>query len=268
MPLITANGLQLHYDVQGVGEPLLLIAGFACDHSIWSQVHPSLVSMYKIILFDNRGAGRSSSPDTPYSIRQMAEDALAVLNEIGVDRVHVAGHSMGGQIAQQLALTHCERVSSLLLLSSCAKCDERTKLLIETFGELPRIVEPDTCARIIMPWLYTSAFFSRPGAVDQLLKVLLANPFPPTVHGMYHQSRAIAAYDNLARLGTIRCPTLIMVGKEDILFPLDFSQQLAQRIPTAELVVLENAGHGLLIETPDAVAGAMREFLDRHSRTS
>lgn len=264
MPTIKSNGIHLYFEAEGVGEPLLLIAGFACDHSIWSLVQPFLSSKYQIISFDNRGVGQSSAPDSPYSIQQMADDAAALLHEIGIGQVHVAGHSMGGQVAQELALTHPEMVRSLLLLSSCAKFDRRGKSLIETFGELPRLVDPQTTARLIMPWLYTDAFFSKPGAVEQLLKLLLEYPFPPTPQGMYQQSRAITACDTASRLGSIRCPTLILVGKEDILVPVQFSRQLAQCIPAAELVVLENTGHGLMIETPDKVAAAMLDFLARH----
>jgi pimeloyl-ACP methyl ester carboxylesterase len=263
MPTIQANDIQLFYEVRGDGEPLLLIAGFACDHLIWSLVEPSLTSRYRVISFDNRGVGQSSAPDRPYSIPQMAQDAAALLEEMGVREVHVAGYSMGGQIAQELALAHPDKVLSLLLLSSCAKGDERGKSLIETFGELPRLVDPRTSARIIFPWLYTNAFFSKPEALEQLMKWLIECPFPTTPQGMYHQSRAIAAFDTVARLGAIRCPTLVLVGKEDILVPSSFSEQLAEGIPNAELVVLEKTGHGLLIETPEAVATVMLDFLSR-----
>jgi pimeloyl-ACP methyl ester carboxylesterase len=266
MPTVRANGIDVYYEDQGSGEPLLLIAGFACDHAIWSQVTPALAGKYRVISFDNRGVGRSSAPDSPYSIRRMAEDAAALLHEVGATQVHVAGHSMGGLIAQELALRYPERVCSLLLLSSQAKSDERGKALIETLGELPRMVDPRTCARLIMPWLYTNAFYAKPGAIDQLVTWLIETPFPTTPQGMYHQSRAITACDTSGRLEAIRCPTLILVGKEDILIPPAFSQRLAKGIPTAELVVLEGTGHGLLIESPDTVAEAMLDFLSRQSR--
>jgi pimeloyl-ACP methyl ester carboxylesterase len=261
MPKIRANGIDLHYESRGTGEPLLLIAGFACDHLIWSQVDHSLASKYRVITFDNRGVGQSSAPDSPCSIRQMAEDAAALLDGIGTSPVHVAGHSMGGQIAMELALSHPEMVRSLLLLSSSARCDERGKSLIATLGELPRLVDPRTSARLIMPWLYTNAFFSQPGAADLLVQWFLECPFPPTPQGTYHQSRAISAYDASGRLGAIRCPTLVLVGDEDILLPPAFSEQLAQGIASAELVVLKGTGHGLLIESPKEVARAMLDFL-------
>ena len=118
-------------------------------------------------------------------------------------------------------------------------------------------------ARLLLPWLYSNAFFTKPGAVEQLLTLLLDNPYPPPPEGIYHQSRAIGDFDTTSRLGEIGCPTLVLVGKEDVLLPVAFSEQLAQGIPGAELVVLEKTGHGLLVEAPEGVAQAMLGFLAR-----
>jgi pimeloyl-ACP methyl ester carboxylesterase len=263
MPKVQANGIELYVETHGDGEPLLLIAGLACDHTMWSEVVPALAGHYRVIVFDNRGVGRSASPDGPYTIRAMAGDAAALLDEIGVGRVHVAGYSMGGQITQELALARPGQVRSLMLLSSCARCDERNKAIMETWGELPGVVEPRLMARLLLPWLYSSAFFTQPGAVEQLLTLLLENPYPPTPEGIYHQTRAVGDFDTTDRLGEIGCPTLVLVGEEDVLLPVTFSRQLAQGIPRAELVVLEKTGHGLLVEAPEGVARAMLEFLSR-----
>ncbi len=268
MPKLRVNDVELYYELQGSGAPLLLIAGFGCDHTFWSQAVPRLAERYQVILFDNRGVGQSSSPDRPCSIRQLADDAAALLDGLGVRNVHVAGHSMGGQIAQELALARPELVRSLMLLSSCARCDERGKAIIEMWGDLPGLVAPRTMAQLLMPWLYTSDFYAKPGAVEQLIDILLAAPFPPTARGLWHQSRAISACDTLDRLGAIRCPTLVLVGREDVLLPVRFSEQLAHGIPHAQLVVLEGAGHGLLVETPDEVAQALLRFLERVTPTA
>jgi pimeloyl-ACP methyl ester carboxylesterase len=118
-------------------------------------------------------------------------------------------------------------------------------------------------ARLLLPWLHSNAFFTRSGAVEQLLTLLLDNPYPPTPQGIYHQSRACGDFDTTSRLGEIGCPTVVLVGKEDVLLPVPFSQQLAQGIPGAELVVVEKSGHGLLVEAPEEVAQAMLAFLAR-----
>jgi pimeloyl-ACP methyl ester carboxylesterase len=263
MPKALVNGIELYYETHGGGEPLLLIAGFACDLSMWSDVVGALAGHHRVIVFDNRGVGRSSAPDSPYTIRGMAGDAAALLDAIGVGRVHVAGYSMGGQIAQELALARPGQVQSLMLLSCCVRCDERNKAVMETWGELPGVVEPRLMARLLLPWLYSNAFFTRPGAVEQLLTLLLDNPYPPTPQGIYRQSRALGDFDTTSRLRQIRCPTLVLVGKEDVLLPVAFSQELAQAIAGAELVVMEKAGHGLVVESPAGVAQAMLGFLSR-----
>jgi pimeloyl-ACP methyl ester carboxylesterase len=263
MPKIQVNGIEIYVQTHGDGEPLLLIAGLACDHTMWSEVVGVLAGHYRVIVFDNRGVGRSAAPDSPYTIRMMAGDAAALLDELGVGPVHLVGYSMGGQIAQELALARPGQVRSLILLSSCARCDERNKAIMETWAELPGVVEPRLMARLLLPWLYSNAFFTRPGAVEQLLTLLLDNPYPATPQGIYRQSRALGDFDTTSRLGEIGCPTLVLVGKEDALLPVAFSEQLAQGIPGAELVVLEQTGHGLLVESPEEVAQAMLGFLAR-----
>jgi pimeloyl-ACP methyl ester carboxylesterase len=263
MPKVQVNGIDLYVQTHGEGEPLLLIAGFACDHTMWADVVGAFAGHYRMIAFDNRGVGRSASPEGPYTIRMMAGDAAALLDELGVGQVHVAGYSMGGQIAQELALARPDTVRSLILLSSCARCDERNKAVMQTWAELPGVVEPKLMARLLLPWLYSNAFFCKPGAVEQLLTSLLDNPYPPTPQGIYHQSRALGDFDTTSRLGEIRCPTLVLSGKEDALLPVPFSRQLAQGIPGAELIVLEKTGHGMLVESPEAVAQAMLGFLSR-----
>jgi pimeloyl-ACP methyl ester carboxylesterase len=112
-----------------------------------------------------------------------------------------------------------------------------------------------------LPWIYTANFYARAGAVDEVIREILANPFPPTVSGIYQQSRAIISYDASARLREIKCPTLVAVGDEDILGGLPLSAELARHIPGAQLVVLKQAAHGLLTECAEATAASMRDFL-------
>lgn len=263
MPKVDVNGIELFYEIKGTGEPLVLIAGFLCDHSYWSLIMPSLISQYQVIRFDNRGIGRSSAPDSPYSIQQMADDVAGLLDRLGIEKVHVAGHSMGGLIAQELVLAHPQKVKSLMLLSSLAKGDGRFNSIIETWGELPAYLDLELYEKVVLPWIFTDAFYSIPKMVEQLIEFAIHYPFPPTAHGLYHQSRAILASDTTERLKDINCPTLVMVGKQDILTPVKFSQQLQKSIANAELIVLEDDGHSFLIESPNTVASVMLNFLGK-----
>src|SRR5215468_1539539 len=114
MPTVRVNDIDLYYQVAGAGETLVLIAGFACDHTIWELMLPALTPHYRVVTFDNRGAGQTSAPHAPYSVRQMADDTAGLLDGLGRGPVHVAGHSMGGMIAQELALNYPDRVRSLM----------------------------------------------------------------------------------------------------------------------------------------------------------
>ncbi|MBD2441529.1 alpha/beta fold hydrolase [Nostoc sp. FACHB-110] len=263
MPKVQVNGIELFYEIKGTGEPLLLIAGFMCDRNYWSLLMPSLISQYQVIRFDNRGIGQSSAPDIPYSIPQMANDAIALLDILGIEKVHVIGHSMGGKIAQELALTQPHRIKSLILLSSTAKGNEKYINIIKTWGDLATKLDLELYERVILPWIFTDNFYAIPGMVDQLIEWAIHYPFAPKPHGLYHQSRAIINHDTTNRLQYIKCPTLVLVGKQDILTPVKFSEQIAQGIPNAELVIIEDGGHSFLIESPETVAQVMLKFLSK-----
>ncbi len=265
MATVRSNGIEMYYEMQGSGAPLLLIAGYGCDHTIWSKVASTLTGHFRVIVFDNRGLGRSSG-EAATSIQEMAEDAAGLLDALRPGPVHVAGHSMGGMIAQELVLAHPDKVRSLILLSSSARLDARGRAIIESWGDLPRLLAAETLTRLVLPWIYTNAYYARPGAIDQVVHEILANPSPPTPQCLYAQSRGISRCDTHDRLGAIGCPTMVTIGSEDILAPVRFSQELAQGIRGAELVVREKTGHGMLIETPGAVASVMLQFLAQLER--
>lgn len=263
MPIAQVNGIELFYTVQGenINPPLLLISGFNSDSSAWASVMSLLVKHYQVIRFDNRGIGRSTAPDHPYTVQQMAADTAALLDSLSIETAHIAGHSMGGQIAQELALAYPGKVQSLSLLSCWAQRDAKFNSLIQLFGDLAQQLDSRLYHQILVPWLFTESFYSIPDLMDQLLAWIDSQPFPPTPHGLYHQSRAVLTSGTIDRLAQIHCPTLVLVGQEDLLTPVRFSQQLAEGIPGAELVVIEQGGHSFIVETPVAVGQAMLRFL-------
>lgn len=261
MPKVKLNGIDLFYDIKGTGEPLLLISGFLCDHAYWSVLLPHLTNHYQIIRLDNRGMGRSSAPDYPYSIQELAHDTAALLEHLDINLVNVLGHSMGGQIAQELALTYPQTVKSLLLVSSWAKANEQFHQIMKTWGDLPQYIDQRLYQQIVLPWIFSDAFYSIPNMIEQLIEWVVHYPFSPSIHSIYHHSRAIINCDTTNRLHKIRCPTLVLAGKQDILIPVKLSEQLAQCIPSAEFSILDDVGHGLIIESPKTVATAILKFL-------
>ena len=262
MPLASVNGLDLYYEETGSGPPLLLLAGLSGTALGWAMLLPALAEHFRVIAFDNRGAGRSSAPPGPYTTREMADDAVALLTHLGIERAHVIGQSMGGLIAQELALAHPQRVDHLVLYSTYAR--PRPAIhdpWLKNWVEASERGNPDQLATLLMPWFLTPAFMAQPDQVEAAIAEWVADPYPAPAQGVAAQAAACLSHDTLSRLGQIAAPTLVLVGAEDIVTPVACAQELAEGIPGARLHVLERGGHTPDVEYPEAVAEAMLAFL-------
>jgi pimeloyl-ACP methyl ester carboxylesterase len=266
MPKVRVGDVALHYVEAGTGEPLLLVMGLGGDHLAWGLQMPVFAQRYRVIAFDNRGVGQSDVPDHPYTTRLMAEDAAGLLAALGVARAHVIGLSMGGMIAQELALNHPARVRTLQLHATYARPDGYLRALVAAWRTVRAALGREEALRTMALWLFTpEAYDERPQLVETLLQTALANPYPQSVTGFMRQTDAVLAHDTLDRLAAIRCPTLVSVADQDVLVPPRFSRELAARIPGAELVVIPGSGHVALWEHPDAFTGVCLAFLAKHS---
>ncbi|MGI8552400.1 MAG: alpha/beta fold hydrolase [Dehalococcoidia bacterium] len=269
MPTAKLNGIDLYYEEQGSGEPLILIAGFTANSLSWVMQMAILAQKYRVITFDNRGIGRSEAPEGPYSTHQMADDTAALLEHLGVERAHVIGWSMGGMIAQELALAHPRKVRRLVLLSSLARgseyADPWLNFMTQAYDLVQRgELDPTGFVLFNMPWTLTPAFLTQPQLVQAALQQLSANPYPATPRGIAGQAAACREHqfgDALERLRGIKAPTLVLVGAEDILTPPSQSREMAEHIPNARLQILEHGGHGMAIEYAMAVNEALLSFL-------
>src|SRR5215212_5135956 len=265
MPYAERKGVRLYFEEQGSGEPLLLIMGLGGDIRLWSNQLPALAPHYRVIAFDNRGSGRSDVPPGPYSIAEMADDALAVLDHLGVERAHVLGWSMGGMIAQELAVAYPERVDRLALLSTVARS---YPWLSTWFGwaaqARERGMDTTGMALWLMPWFYTTAFMSQGEKVQAALDAAAADPDVITAEGYAAQAAACRAYvktASLDRLAAITAMTLVLVGADDVLTPPVYAWEIGERIANARVAVLSGGGHGIPLERPDAVNNAVLDFL-------
>jgi pimeloyl-ACP methyl ester carboxylesterase len=268
MPRISVSGISLFYQDLGAREadPVVLIMGWGGDHTAWAFQMPALAESYRVIAPDNRGSGQSDQPDFPYSITGMADDVAGLLAELGVARAHVCGASMGGMIAQELALRHPERVRTLQLHCTLARPDAYGTLLVETLLRVHAREDREEWARAMLPWIISrKTVRERPEFVQLMLQRALDNPYPTSYTGLRRQAEAIGAHDTLERLGAIRVPTLITVGTEDILVPPAFSREIQARLPEASLVLVPDAGHVHFLEQPQAFNDAMLGFLAKHS---
>ncbi len=213
MPKIRIRDISIYYQEAGEGDPLVLLMGWGGDHTAWALQVPAFSAEFRCVAPDNRGAGQTDQPDLPYTIRMLADDTVGLMDALEIRRAHVAGLSMGGMIAQEMAINYPDRVRTLL----------------------PWILSPQTYAE-------------RPELVELMVQRLVENPHPASLTGLTRQAEACWAHDTRERLGRIQCPTLITVGAEDIFAPLRLSRVLQEGIPGAELLVIEEGGHGYLWE--------------------
>ncbi len=264
MPTVRAGDINIYYEDHGKGDPLLLIAGWGTDLSCWQLQIPEFSTKYRVIAFDNRGAGRTDAPDRPCSMRMMTDDAIGLLDALRIDRAHILGMSMGGCIAQEIGVNYPGRVRSLIMAATTAapgNCHLLMHNLRAWTAAIHEGVDPKTMARIQLPYVVTSRFFDRPEMVALFVDTMAANPCQPRAYACQRQTEASTEEDTRAQLHRITAPTLVLVGREDILLPVRQSEELAALIPGAKLVVLDGGAHAFSIEIADMFNRAVLEFL-------
>ncbi len=245
------NHQLLYHEVLGQGRPCLMLAGFASDAISWIFQLPALTASRQVILCDNRGAGRSAVPEGPHSLQDMADDVLHLLNKLGIDRVDLVGHSMGGAIAQHFALRHPDRVNRLILACSFLKMSPRIQRVLEAWHLcLKEEVSSDLLARFVFPWLYSEEFFTRPHAFEMTQKLMREHPYPVSARGLAGQLEALLKHDTVSQMASLRCPTYIIAAEEDALVALAHSRELHQAIPGAKWLPLPGLGHSCMHENP------------------
>ncbi|HSF07383.1 MAG TPA: alpha/beta fold hydrolase [Methylomirabilota bacterium] len=265
MPRVRVGDIEMFYTAAGSGEPLVLVMGLSGDHLSWGFQIAALAERYRVVAFDNRGAGQTDTPDLPYTTRMMAEDTRGLMDALGIDRAYVVGVSMGGMIAQELALHHPDRVRALHLGCTLARPDAYLNALSASWRELRAQMGRETALRAMGPWLFAAATYNeRPEFVEMIFQNGLANPHPQSLTGFLRQSEAVASHDTLDRLAGIKCPTLVSVGDEDILLPPRFSQELAARVPGARLELVPGSGHVYFWEHPDFFNALCLDFFSRY----
>jgi len=258
------GGVRLAWGEAGDGAPVLLIHGLGYDRRGWGPAQRLLADRFRVLTFDNRGVGESDCPPGPYSTELMAADALAVLDDAGVGRAHLVGTSLGGMVAQELALRSPERIETLVLASTTPGGDDgfpmpqRSVELFSAFADDPskrnlrRIVENSLSARTVA---------TRPELVDEIFRYRLDNR--PALDGWLAQASAGRTFSSLPALPDLSVPTLIIHGTDDNVVDHRNAGLLAREIPGARLVLLRDAGHLCFWEEPGEFADTVRAFLDR-----
>jgi len=260
----TPDGVQLHYERHGdSGEPLLLVMGLGSPLEFWEFQTPVFARTHRVCIYDNRGVGRSDKPAGPYDVRTLARDAVAVMDACGFDRAHVVGLSMGGMIAQELAIRHSDRVGALVLAATYAKPDDDVKSTVSTGGFDPRTIEPKQLFKMFMSLVLSPEFIARErewlrASRDRTLAMI-------SIEGFMAQMAAVMAHDASQELHRIATPTLVMKPAADMLIPPKASDFLASAIQGAQLATFDNGSHGFNVEQADKFNRAVLDFVSRHT---
>ena len=265
MPQVDVDGLTINYDVQGEGEPLLLIPYTSADHACWAFQLPAYTEHFSCIAIDLPGSGESDKPPGPYSTEGHADQVAALLGAIGIERAHVAGMSFGATVGMHLAARHPGRVRSLSLHGAWHASDDYLKTVIEQWrtlaSALPTVA--DVVIQGIFPWCFTPEMYvERPEFVDTLVDFVRSRPAQP-VDAFLAQTDAVIAHDASAELGEIDVPTLITFGARDLVCSTRFAEPLTSGIAASELVVFDHLSHAGLHEDPETFNATTLEFLLR-----
>ena len=260
MPIVRAGDADIHYEVQGEGDPLLMIMGFLSDSQMWILQTPVFSQRYRVITFDNRGVGQSSIPPGPYTMEQMAADAIAVLDDAGVDQAHVLGISMGSAIAQHVALKAPERVRSLVLAATWSRPNAWLDRLSAT-GETLANISPEAFIRSTLLWLFTPKFVLHQPELMATIEGMMQAMHPP-VEAFVNQVAAVRDHDTFERLGSVTVPTLVLGARRDVMVPPELAEETAAAIPGAQFMLLDG-GHAFSAENVQGFNAAILEFLGK-----
>lgn len=259
---VATNGsIRLAYDVEGTGPDLLLICGTASTRALWTLVRPQLAQSFRTIAFDNRDSGESTIAEAPYALDELAADAAAVLADAGIARAHVLGHSMGGAIAQQLALSYPHRVASLTLVCSWARGNRYAENVVDLLVALTEHVRDErTLLAAILFAGWGESTLRRWSLFEATDAAMALGSLPPR-EALLRQWALDRTVDTLDALPRLNVPAHVISGAEDRLLAQPLSDQLAAAIPAAVQTVIPQCGHVPMVAAPDAFVRAVTAFL-------
>jgi pimeloyl-ACP methyl ester carboxylesterase len=260
MATTAANGVELWVEQEGEGDDVIFISGLADEGACWVDQVAGLRDRYRLTTFDNRGVGRSSTPDGAFRIADFAADTAALMDALELDRAHVVGSSMGGAIAQELALAHPDRVRSLVLNGTWCRGD---RFLHEVFRNWMWSAEKADSIRDFLVTVNLWCFSPRvwnDGTMDGWITAAEASPHAQSVDAFCRSTEALIEHDSADRIDGITAPTLVTVGELDLCLPARYSQAIVERIPNARLDIIAEVGHQPFQELPEEYNRLLDEF--------
>ena len=250
----------VYYEEHGSGEPLFLVSGLGGAAAYWKPNLPALAAKYRVIVHDHRGAGQSAHSRIRYSVEQMTDDLVGLMDHLKIGRAHLVGHSTGGAIGQTLAITRPERLAKLILFATWTKADRFFRQLFAARRALLTEVGKEAYVRAGTLFLYPPWWIKANEKVLEEREALAIAAFPPP-EIVASRIDAIVAFDRMAELARIQAPTLVVCARDDVITPAYFSEELAQKIPGARLALLPQGGHCASETVLEAFNAALLDFL-------
>ncbi len=264
MPFASNGDLKIYYEEVGKGDPVVWIQGLGASNTAWNVQKFYFSRCFRCIFIDNRDVGQSSRANADYTTKDMAEDVLCVLESADIDSAHIIGLSMGGAIAQELALSSPKKVKSLVLVSTFATPDARIRAVNAAWGELYGKVNRELFYKQVEPWLFSASYLEKPSNIRAFRRYIQHEPNPQETDAYQRQVRAVLSHNTTDRLEKISNPTLIIAGEQDILVSPLHSKLLAELIPNAELEIIPGAAHSVNIENQKEFNNRVRSFLESY----
>jgi 3-oxoadipate enol-lactonase len=267
MPTVSGNGIDIYYEVEGDGEPAVLIPYLAADQACYAFQVAEYAKRFTCFTVDLRGAGRSGKPEGNYTTELLADDVAAFMQAAGVERAHVAGLSLGAAAGMWLAAKYPAQVKSLSLHSAWPATDPFLAAVVESWQIVAQGLGSVTEMVIkgIFPWCFRPELYAaRPEYIESLAEFVRGRPMP-SVEAFLRQSQAVLSHDARDVLGSIQAPTLITFGRHDLVCSTRFADPLHEGIPGSEVVVFEDCAHAPIYENVEDFNRRTLAFLERHS---
>jgi pimeloyl-ACP methyl ester carboxylesterase len=266
MPVVQANGIDINYEVQGEGEPMVLIPYLAADQACYAFQVAEYAKHYTCFSVDLRGAGLSSKPEGVCTTDLLADVIAAFMQAVGIGQAHVFGLSLGAAAGIWLAARHPDKVKTLSLHSAWTATDPFLRTVVESWQIMAQGLNsvPEMIIKGILPWCLTPELYAaRPEYIDSLAEFVRGRPMPP-VDAFIRQSGAVLAHDATSGLGSIQAPTLITFGRYDLVCGARFAARLSEGIGNSEVIVFEDCSHTPIYENVEAFNEQTLAFLQRH----
>ncbi len=260
MPFVRVNRIRMYYEAYGQGEPVVLIGGLGSQVQSWATQVPIYSEHFKVVVLDNRGAGKTDKPDEPYSLEQMADDVAMLMDAIGIESAHIVGKSMGGMIGQWLGIKYPEKVRKLVLGCTCAARDEVGDEILRLGREIASKLGMKAVWLAALFWGYSRVYIERNLPTIRSAKSMIEES-PQVIRGYLRQNEACERHNTSKLVGKIKAPTLVMLGERDLIVSPSRSRELAELIPGARLVAFPDVGHGFWRERQEEVDRIVLEFL-------